>query len=455
MKSSIALKIVSGPMQGQEYFFDEHDTFIFGRAPECHACIPHDDFVSRTHFLLEISPPHARIIDLGSLNGTYVNDIRLSGNDADDTPSQLDLPDSARIKVGQTTFEFSKSFPEISDPDAEIVCKVCGAPISGDASSAKSTSRLCANCLPTVVGSSLDDQDTSRPTGSVATRGPAETARPTLENIKILSKIGEGGMGAVYLAENEDDKTKVAVKVVTLPSTVDQKSRELFLREMKILESLDHPNIVRYLKEENRDNVFCFVMEYSDGGSLTDLMKRSGGRLSIPEATRIMCELLSGMAYAHEKGLVHRDIKPANVILHSGSDGLLHARICDFGLAKSFDRAGLSGLTTTNTFGGTLDFMPKEQLTDYKYVRPPSDVWSLGAVFYHMLTGALPRHAPNIRDPIRMVLESQIVPLDNRINSVDRELAAISKKSLEIEPDKRFQDAKDFLKALSSFSRRL
>ena len=193
-------------------------------------------------------------------------------------------------------------------------------------------------------------------------------------------------------------------------------------------------------------------MEYSDGGSLTDLLRRSGGRLPVPEAIRIMCQLLSGMAYAHDRGLVHRDIKPANIVLHHADDGVLHAKICDFGLAKNFDRAGLSGLTTTNTFGGTLDFMPREQLTDYKYVRPPSDVWSLGAVFYHMLTGSLPRHAPDITDPIRKVLESRIVPLAERISSVSAELSAISRKSLEVDPKKRFRNAREFLEALSSLS---
>ena len=402
--------------------------------------------------MLEISPPHACIRDLGSLNGTYVNDVRLSNDESNSDSPQLDLPNHAKIKVGQTTFVLSKLFPKKSEQNTGLLCDVCGAPVTRIKNANLSSPRVCANCQPTVSGKPLGDRETTGPTGSIAIQDPRVSERPALESVKILSKIGEGAMGAVYLAENEEDKTKVAVKVVTLPASVDQKSRELFLREMKILKSLDHPNIVRYLKEENRGNVFCFVMEYSDGGSLTDLLRRSGGRLTVPEAIRIMRQLLSGMAYAHDRGLVHRDIKPANIVLHHADDGVLHAKICDFGLAKNFDRAGLSGLTTTNTFGGTLDFMPREQLTDYKYVRPPSDVWSLGAVFYHMLTGSLPRHAPEITDPIRKVLESRIVPLAERISSVSAELSAICKKSLEVDPKKRFRNAREFLEALSSLS---
>ena len=120
MDASISLKIISGPMQGQEYFFDQQDTFIFGRSPDCHACLPNDKWVSRTHFLLEISPPHARIRDLGSLNGTFVNDIRLSNTETKTSPLQIALPDNAKIQVGQTTFVLSKLFPNVSYQTTDI-----------------------------------------------------------------------------------------------------------------------------------------------------------------------------------------------------------------------------------------------------------------------------------------------------------------------------------------------
>ena len=110
MSGKVDLQIVDGPMRGKTFSFEEHDTFLFGRMSDCHACLPHDPMVSRHHFIMEVNPPDARIRDLGSLNGTYINDIKCGGREPRETPQEgalrhcpeVDLKDGDKIKVGET-----------------------------------------------------------------------------------------------------------------------------------------------------------------------------------------------------------------------------------------------------------------------------------------------------------------------------------------------------------------
>ena len=152
-------------------------------------------------------------------------------------------------------------------------------------------------------------------------------------------------------------------------------------------------------------------MEFCDGGSAWDLMLKNDGRLSLTQARQIILDSLEALAFAHEKGFVHRDLKPQNILLsRSGT------RLSDFGLAKSFQLAGLSGMSMTGRYAGTSVFMPREQITNFKYVKPVSDVWSMGATIYNMLTGAFPYPFTKDRDPIDVILNEEVVPIRKSIN---------------------------------------
>jgi serine/threonine protein kinase len=153
---------------------------------------------------------------------------------------------------------------------------------------------------------------------------------------------------------------------------------------------------------------------------------------------------LEGLAAAHEAGFVHRDIKPDNVLL--GEDGA--PRLADFGLAKSFQQAGLSGLTATGAVAGTFEFMPREQLTSYRQARPTTDVWSMAATIYYLLTGQYARDFAARSDPLAVILRGGVVPLRQRDPSVPDDLATVIDRALDDEPSRRFPTARELVTAL-------
>ena len=239
----------------------------------------------------------------------------------------------------------------------------------------------------------------------------AAGARPgqTVGPYEIERLLGKGGMGAVYLAHRragaepgagEAPGARVALKVMLPRMVVDEGAQEIFIREIEVTRSLRHPNIVGLLDFGKHQGRFYFALEYCPGGSAEDLRRRHGGRVPLPSVLRIAVDALEGLAVAHEAGFVHRDLKPDNVLLAEGGT----ARLADFGLAKSFQQAGLSGMTATGMVAGTFQFMPREQLTSYRQVRPTSDVWSMAATVYYLLSGEYARDfdahsGPSRRDP--------------------------------------------------------
>lgn len=220
-----------------------------------------------------------------------------------------------------------------------------------------------------------------------------------------------------------------------------------FLREMEILKALRHRNVVRYIQSQSQGAQFWLVMEYCDGGSLDRLVRDFAGRIPIQFARPVMLQVLDGAAHAHERNIVHRDIKPQNIVVQSAAEFPV-AKISDFGLAKSLDRAGLSGMTLTGMFAGTVDFMPREQITDYKDLRPCSDIWSLGAVFYFMLTGLTPRLGEQGEDPIAYVLKAPCVPIRERAPDLPADIAQVIDTALDENPARRYPSASEFREAL-------
>ena len=176
-------------------------------------------------------------------------------------------------------------------------------------------------------------------------------------------------------------------------------------------------------------------------------MRRHGGKLTLEIASPIMRQCLKGLEYAHSEGIVHRDLKPQNILLHQSESKKWTAKIADFGLAKSFETAGLSGMTATQTAGGTFHFMPREQLTDFKYVKPVADIWSVAATFYNVLTGQYPRDMSSDRDPIEVILHDDAIPIRERSSEIPPAVADVLGKALSMNPAERFQTADEFGRA--------
>jgi serine/threonine protein kinase len=213
---------------------------------------------------------------------------------------------------------------------------------------------------------------------------------------------------------------------------------------MTVVEKLDHPNIVRFVESGSHQGAFYFVMELCDGGSLADVVKQNGGKLSVAQIKPWILQALTGLTFAHSNGFVHRDIKPANILIHRNI-----ARIADFGMAKNFQKAGLSGMSITGQYAGTPLFMPPEQIKNFKYVKPVTDVWSMGATIYNVLTGEFPYTFDRVRDPIDIILNDNVVPIRDRDETIPRPLAEVLDKALAKRHINRFENAGTFLHELT------
>jgi len=211
---------------------------------------------------------------------------------------------------------------------------------------------------------------------------------------------------------------------------------------------LRHHHIVALLDHGSAASAFYFVMELCEGGSVGDLMARNGGKLTLSQASPIMMQALDGLAHAHRNGFVHRDLKPQNILLDRSADGWT-AKIADFGLAKSFQQAGFSGMTMTGHYCGTPYFMPREQVIHFKHVKPTSDIWSMGATLYNMLTSQTPHDFPRGRDPIEIILRGGIIPIRRRDRGIPKKVAEVIDRALLNSPSDRYQDAAEMREALA------
>ena len=239
--------------------------------------------------------------------------------------------------------------------------------------------------------------------------------------LEIIEFIGAGGMGAVYKARQEGLDRVVALKILPEEFGHDVKFALRFTREARTLAKLSHPNIVSVFEFGNVDDTHYFLMEFVDGSTLRDVVKAR--QLSPEHALAIVPHLCDALQYAHDKGVVHRDIKPENILM--AADGSV--KIADFGLSRILGSEGLNDqLTGTHQVMGTPRYMAPEQFEGSHGVDHRADIYSLGVVFYEMLTGELPIG--------RFASPSEKVEIDVRLDEVVL-------RTLEKDPKRRYQRA--------------
>ncbi|MCA9248446.1 MAG: protein kinase [Planctomycetales bacterium] len=276
----------------------------------------------------------------------------------------------------------------------------------------------------------------------------AEIAKLTtqLPGYEDLEQIGKGGMGVVYKARHLKLRRTVALKMIKPGEFDDPSYIQRFQSEAAAAAQLDHPGIVQVFDVGEFAGRHYFSMALVDGGNLSQLVAEHP--LVERRAAEITVQIADAIAAAHARGLIHRDLKPANVLLDA--DG--NPRITDFGLAKSI--TGESDLTATGQVLGTPSYMPPEQATgDISQVREAADIYSIGAILYHLVTGRPPFHASNSFDTLRQVIEQEPVP-PSRLNSkVSHDLETICLKCLEKEPARRYVSARELADDLNRFLR--
>lgn len=413
----VKLQVTAGPAAGQQFTFDKPDCFLFGRSEEAHISLPKDPYVSRQHFLLEISPPDCKLTDLNSKNGVFVNEVRYGGRkppipgmrQAPKGVKEVYLKDRDEIIVGDTRIRVSiEQFSLVSGHELAI----------------------------------------SQITGRV----------PEIPGYRIEQKIGQGKMGIVYKAREQHTGAVVALKVVSPRTVLEPHNIRQFQRELEVLSQLRHQHIVQILRYGQAGGDFYFIVEYVDGMNLGQFLETKGGTLALEEAAPLMLGILEGLAYAHRvkitmhtaqgkdkvfRGIAHQDLKPQNILL-TRQRGTWLAKITDFGLSKGFESSGFTNITSPEQILRAPIYWPREQITHYTLPMPASDVFAIAAVFYEMLTGHWVRDGfqelfrklsqqgerPSISEYLQVILANPAIPIRQRCQTIPEPLAKVIDRAL-------------------------
>ena len=254
----------------------------------------------------------------------------------------------------------------------------------------------------------------------------------TVGKYKILSPLGSGGFGAVYLAEDSWINKKVAIKV---PHRQNVDFSEL-LREPRLLASLSHPNIVSILTAEKQDNVFFIVMEYVPGETLEALIAKDGA-LDLQRTLDFTCQICNALDHAHQQNVIHRDLRPGNVLVTESG----RVKVADFGTSRFIELAA-HGTTVI----GSPPYMAPEQFQGKAVFA--SDIYSLGISMYQMLTGNLPYNTPSPQDLEKLMRGDLMSDPRSRNPTIPKHINDIVMKAVAPTVKKRYQKASDLLAAL-------
>ena len=264
------------------------------------------------------------------------------------------------------------------------------------------------------------------------------------DRYEVIKSIGEGGMANVYLAYDTILDRNVAIKVLRGDLANDEKFVRRFQREALSASSLSHPNIVAMYDVGEDDGLYYIVMEYVEGKTLKQLLKKRGS-LTLSEAIDIMLQLTDGMAHAHDSYIVHRDLKPQNIMIQD--DGQI--KITDFGIAMALNS---TQLTQTNSVMGSVHYLPPEQAAG-KGTTIKSDIYSMGIIFYELLTGELPFKGDSAVEIALKQMKEPLPDVHKLNNDIPQSIENVILKSTAKNPKNRYDDAKsmhnDLLTALN------
>ena len=268
----------------------------------------------------------------------------------------------------------------------------------------------------------------------------------TIGSYRILSELGEGGMGVVYRAQEILLDREVALKALHPQITRDESRLQRFKSEAKALARLHHPNIATLFNFFEQDGVFYMVMEFVDGQTLEDVTRQNGA-LPLRGALEVFNSALRGFEHAHARGVIHRDIKPSNLMLTGDGE----VKITDFGIARV---AGGGKLTQTGKLIGTLEYMSPEQVQGQEQ-DARSDIYSLGILLFELVTGKMPWSVTSDFDIMRAHLEVPAPPARSLIAELPPALDSVITRALNKKPDERFQTVAEMRAELEAIAREL
>src|SRR5438045_450006 len=279
-------------------------------------------------------------------------------------------------------------------------------------------------------------------------------AGQTVAHYQIVSLLGEGGMGTVYLAEDTKLRRRVSLKFLSTSFTQDHERLRRFEQEARAASALNHPNILTIHEIGEIDGHPFIATEFIDGQTLREHTAKA--LIKLEEALDVAAQVASALAAAHQAGIIHRDIKPENIMIRH--DGFV--KVLDFGLVKLTEKGATDSEASTlvNTDAGvvmgTARYMSPEQARGKK-VDARTDIWSLGVVLYELVAGRLPFEGGTPSDVLSLILQREPAPLARYSPEVPTELERIIRKALHKDREERYQTVKDFLIDLKNLRREL
>ena len=260
----------------------------------------------------------------------------------------------------------------------------------------------------------------------------------------LEKKLGQGGMGVVYLASDAILKRQVALKIMLLKS---EEMIERFTREAQAMAKLKHPNIIQVYEVGTADKCHYFTMDYIKGASLEDFINDKKHRSTHRRVAEIIRDIASALDYAHRQGIIHRDIKPSNILIDLNN----HPYLMDFGLAKEVTGLDRS-LTLSGSIMGTPDYMSPEQARgNKKMINHRSDIFSLGATLYHSLSGHPPFRGDELYQVLDQVVNKDPIPPSRFIRGLPKDLETICLKCMDKEQERRYQTGRELANDISRY----
>jgi predicted Ser/Thr protein kinase len=480
----LRLSFRTGAHRGHVLEFDPPRTLILGRSSQADLQI-YDERISRRHCAIRVDPQGARLKDLGSGNGTFLNGAEVR---------ETTVADGDVLTIGKTEVEMR--YVEAATAPGAFGAqpgRPQGQPAPAPPSQQQQQQQPLPANIPTMAPSYALGMPAAAIPGLPAPGGPpgwaapptqwapspligktcamcSELIDPAMAHLAVEHRgrvlcarctprievpgyqlertLGEGAMGVVYLARDLRQNMPVALKVLKVRGEITPEVRARFFREATTAAQLEHRHIVKVINMGEVPPFLYFVMEYVRGRSLKAWIDEHK-KLPLPSVVKISVQVGLALEHARERHIVHRDLKPENILVQD--DGLV--KLADFGLAKNILTSGTSGLTRPGDGLGTLPYMPPEQIEDALNADHRSDIYSFGATIYHMLTGEPPFKGRTTLEYFKMIRDQPPRPISQVRNDVPRVIEILVEKALAKRPEDRFQQVGDMLRILQQFLR--
>ena len=404
------LRFVKGHNVGRSVVVAENQRLVLGRSRDTNVTF-HDPLVSRQHCELANHDGCLSVFDLKSWNGTYVNGQRIM------RPTNLQEGD--RIGIGKNLFEVRAHHPSKGGGGEKSFCP---------------ESSTQEGWRPEKGLSGTNSRTNLRMEQKRGLEGGSSWAPNMVAGYHINGKIGEGSVGTVFSAIRTNDKKKVALKIIDPAYISKESGAKRFFRAVEICRDITHPNVIRIYDAGQSEGVYFIAMEYISGKEVGSIINQYG-HVSVATTLQIGIQISAALQYAYERSIIHRDIKPRNIMVNRRGV----AKLVDFGLAKRLYRPMQSAITSPGEAVGTLAYMPPEQIDNAIIADHRSDIYSLGATMYHMLTGSHPFSEGTFAEFVSAIMEKDPERVDKLSQSIPADLADVIEMAMHKDPASRHQ----------------